>query len=373
MNLDGGDVKVLLKNPCNMLYTDGKLIYYQLKGSQKYLYSMKMDGSQSVALLKTNCNKPIIMKDEIHYLNEKGNICVYSIKNRENKIVSDCKANYYNLNEQYIYYTDKKGLCRIDKEGKNFKRIYTNGYASTINIIGDYIFFNIGDGYCKIKNDESEYTEYFDNYNGLLALHAPYDAVIKNTNNKVKIEKAKTLFKKTFFIADYLKVKTVIFHTGYSAIKENFPGYKEKYMEKQIEFWKEYIKSYEHAGIMAVLENTNESMPEILIKIVDAINSDNLKLCIDTGHINFKPNVTAKLQEWIEKEDNRLRHMHLHNNYGFWDDHNSLLKGSINFKELFKTLQNQNLNPDLSLEIFDYNQTIESVNYLRNELLKQEN
>ena len=160
MDLDGRNIKVLLNKPCSMLYVDGERAYYQLKGSEKYLYTMNTDGSQPTLLLKASCNKPVILSDKIYYLNDKGNICLFTVKDSQQKIISKSNAACFNVSKEYICYSDKTGIYRMDKEGIEVKKIST-AYTKTINVIGDYIFFNAGEGYCKIKNDGSEYTEYF--------------------------------------------------------------------------------------------------------------------------------------------------------------------------------------------------------------------
>ena len=102
----------------------------------------------------------MVLPDKIYYLNDEGNICLLTTQNGQQKIISKLKADYFNVSKEYIYYSDKNGLYRMDTEGKAAIKIFT-AYAKTINVIGDYIFFNTGDGYCKIKNDGSEYTEYY--------------------------------------------------------------------------------------------------------------------------------------------------------------------------------------------------------------------
>jgi sugar phosphate isomerase/epimerase len=114
---------------------------------------------------------------------------------------------------------------------------------------------------------------------------------------------------------------------------------------------------------MAVIENTSEKTPDILLEIIKKVDSDKLKLCIDTGHVNHKTDMSV--EEWIEDEGDSLYYMHLHNNWKVLDDHNSLLNGTINFTEVFKFLKQNNLTPGLSLEISDYDAAMESLNFVR--------
>lgn len=200
-------------------------------------------------------------------------------------------------------------------------------------------------------------------FKGKLSIHAPYSAVVDPYAGKGKREKSAELLKNTLYVAQTLGASIVNYHTGFSLVKEHLPNYVEDFLNAQIDFWGAYIHGFEKAGIVAVLENTTEYDPELLIKIVDSVNSDNFKLCIDTGHINNKPH--SDIVPWILNEGQRLHHMHLHNNYGILDEHNSLLKGSIDFKPLIQTLKENDLRPSLLLEIFDYEETLKSLEFLR--------
>ncbi|OGH97915.1 MAG: hypothetical protein A2104_00910 [Candidatus Melainabacteria bacterium GWF2_32_7] len=208
------------------------------------------------------------------------------------------------------------------------------------------------------------YKDALKDFNGKLALHGAYQKVNPVSKNPEKREFTIYRYSQSVEIAKILNVKTIVFHTGYDSFRR-WPeiGW---FIDEHVEFWKSFMKKLDGTDIIIVLENTDERKPEILIKIVDRVKSEKLKLCIDTGHVNHKTHMTVK--EWIEKEGNRLYHMHLHNNYKVLDDHNSLLKGTIDFKEVFETLKENNLTPNLSLEITDYEATMESLEFMRGQL-----
>lgn len=217
-----------------------------------------------------------------------------------------------------------------------------------------------------IDNLLPDYKSALNKFEGVLSLHAPFDAVYKLNQRDKKRELALARYNQALYLAKKLNAKTVIFHTGFSPLKERISNYRQEFIKEQAGFWKNFIKHFENAGIIAVLENTNENNPDVLIGIVDEVNSDNLKLCIDTGHANLRVITMINVLEWIKRENGRLYHMHLHNNYGLIDEHNSLLKGSVNFKEIFDTLKENHLSPNLSLEISNYSDVMESVKFIRN-------
>jgi sugar phosphate isomerase/epimerase len=55
--------------------------------------------------------------------------------------------------------------------------------------------------------------------------------------------------------------------------------------------------------------------------------------------------------------------MHFHNNYKDEDSHSSLLKGSLDIKEILLTLKEMHLYPQITFEIFDKEDLLESVEY----------
>ena len=171
-------------------------------------------------------------------------------------------------------------------------------------------------------------------------------------------------------VAKAIDAKTVVYHTGNEAtIKHR--GFQKAYSEDSIRFWKNYISAYENSNITAVQENVSENTYESILKIVDAINSPMLKASLDTGHVNVHSD--RKVTNWIEGYGKNLVHMHLHNNYGDDDSHLSLLKGTLDFDEIFDKIKELELNPILVLEIFTENDLYESVDYLRKKGVINEN
>ena len=61
-----------------------------------------------------------------------------------------------------------------------------------------------------------------------------------------------------------------------------------------------------------------------------------------------------------------LKHMHFHNNFKNEDSHSSLLKGSLDIKEILLTLKELQLYPQITFEIFNKEDLYESVEYFNN-------
>jgi sugar phosphate isomerase/epimerase len=207
----------------------------------------------------------------------------------------------------------------------------------------------------------SLYKNVLSDFKGKLSLHGFFFDLNPSSPDPEILKLTEHRYNQSFKIAKELKANTVVFHSGYNSLIKH-PDYNRDFINYQIDFWNHFIKRFEIENITVAIENTYEFTPDILIKLVDTVNSDHLKLCIDTGHTNI--NSMIDIPTWIEKISKRLHHMHLHNNYGAADEHSSLLRGNIDFKPVFSKLFEKNLNPNLVLEIFTAEETLESYGLL---------
>ena len=114
------------------------------------------------------------------------------------------------------------------------------------------------------------------------------------------------------------------------------------------------------------MENTYENSTEVITSAINHVNSKYLKACIDTGHVNI--NSSLSVYEWIDTLGENLHHMHLHNNFGDFDDHNSLLAGTLDFTKILSHLKASKLSPNLVIEVFNEKPAMESFEFIKNQL-----
>jgi len=253
------------------------------------------------------------------------------------------------------------------KINKDFKEVVSLARKLNLNIeIKAFVKNKVLDN---LENILPVYKDALKNFNGKLSMHGAFAGLCPVSDKTYRREKTIFRFNQTLEIAKELNVKLIVFHSGIDTFKSSnyedidFPRW---FVDSEAEFWNEYIKKLESLNITAVIENTSEKSPKILREIVERVNSDNLKLCIDTGHVNHK--TTLDVSDWIKETGENLYYMHLHNNYKLMDDHNSLLKGTIDFNKVFKTLKEIEISPGLSLEIADYKAAMESLDFVRKNL-----
>ena len=119
--------------------------------------------------------------------------------------------------------------------------------------------------------------------------------------------------------------------------------------------WKEISSLLARNGISMNLENHSEEYPDPIIELYKRINSKNVHLCIDPGHVNAFGKIGVC--EWLEKYPlGALREVHLADNKGDSDAHLPLGRGNVDIKAFFLALEKRkekiifNLEPKKRIE-----------------------
>lgn len=212
----------------------------------------------------------------------------------------------------------------------------------------------------KFDRLKSEYKEILKDFEGDVALHGFFSNLSIASKDPMIREISEKRYWQSFELAAELGAKTVIFHTCFNNLLKH-REYQENFFLKNIEFYKSFIEEFEREGIVATIENVHEKDNTFIRNLVGAINSSNLKVTLDVGHVNLHSDIAPS--DWIKDYGIMLHHMHLHNNFGDEDSHNSLKQGTVDFGEIVKTLKEMHLKPDITFEIFDKEALLESVDY----------
>lgn len=114
----------------------------------------------------------------------------------------------------------------------------------------------------------------------------------------------------------------------------------------------DYAEKY---GIILCLENMPchdfcISTPEETLEVIKKVNRENVKMCVDTGHI---PAYSRNLDvaEEILKCGEYIKVLHVHDNYGGADQHNFPGMGMIDWTEVMNSLKKIGFDGSFSLEL----------------------
>lgn len=161
-------------------------------------------------------------------------------------------------------------------------------------------------------------------------------------------------------LAGHYGIKRVILHSGFIP-QVHFPHW---FHEEGVKFWQELLALLP-ADVEICLENVMDPNPGLLTALVRKVNDPRLGLCLDVGHANVTESHT--LLQWLEAFRPYLRHVHLHNNDGKTDAHDTLDSGTIDMAAVLDWL-NANA-PEVTITIenmtcYDSVQWLEKEGYL---------
>lgn len=175
-------------------------------------------------------------------------------------------------------------------------------------------------------------------HNVEVVLHLPH-GFRSDLLNEEQYDLVLQRFKDAIDFAKLFDVKKLTLHLG----SFNNPSLGRKYfVDKSIEIVK-VLASYCYP-MNLMIENMpgyNELgySPDELKEIIEKSNMDNVKLIFDFGHANVSE---YKIEEYLQKLDKYLYHLHISDNNGLSDQHKPIGEGNINYKEIFKLLENYN-------------------------------
>lgn len=146
-------------------------------------------------------------------------------------------------------------------------------------------------------------------------------------------------FLQLFDMAQMLKPKVVVFHSGYE--KWKYASKIDLWMEGSLITWSNLLPKAEEADVRIAIENVFEDDPLNLRLLMEKMRSQYFGICFDTGHFNLFS--TTPLKEWLRQLAPYLIELHLHDNDKSADDHKAIGDGTFDFNTLFSTLKGENL------------------------------
>ncbi len=177
-------------------------------------------------------------------------------------------------------------------------------------------------------------------------MHGPFTEIIPASIDSRAIKLGLDRLNEAYKFASRLGIKSMVVHTGYvSQIYQ-----KGWHKEKSVYFWKKFMED-KPLDFKIFIENVFEDEPFTLIEMIDEIDDERIKICLDTGHCNVYKKGTISVTEWMDIIGHRLGHMHIHNNFGDRDEHLSILEGDINFDDVINKLIEIDKNNDITITI----------------------
>jgi sugar phosphate isomerase/epimerase len=194
-----------------------------------------------------------------------------------------------------------------------------------------------------------------------ITFHAPFmDLRPAALDDKIRQASLDRL-KQVFDLTPYFHPLKIVCHPSFD--ERYYVNCDDLWLENSIKTWTELIALAKDAKTIIALENVYEKDPHILRRLFDALSSDSICFCLDTGHFNvfsYEP-----LNIWLKELGKYLGHLHLHDNHGKADEHLPVGNGTFPFAELFETLRTIGAKPTMTLEAHDQADLWQSLNNVK--------
>ncbi|NJL96069.1 MAG: sugar phosphate isomerase/epimerase [Anaerolineae bacterium] len=115
------------------------------------------------------------------------------------------------------------------------------------------------------------------------------------------------------------------------------------------------IAQAEQQGCTLVIENIRDRLPGLLLALVRALDSDAVRMSLDTGHayLHHITQGAPPVDYWVREAGPLLAHVHLQDNDAYTDRHWTPGDGNIPWRSVMQTLAALPEQPRLILELAD--------------------
>ena len=145
-------------------------------------------------------------------------------------------------------------------------------------------------------------------YKPSLTVHAPFmDLSPGAVDIKVR-EITVQRFLQVFAVAEALRPKVIVFHSGYE--KWKYAHNIDMWLEGSLKTWEQFFNIAARIGTKIAIENIFEDEPTSLRLLMEKAGSELFGICFDTGHCNLFSRVP--LEEWLRQLRPYIIELHLH-------------------------------------------------------------
>ena len=172
-----------------------------------------------------------------------------------------------------------------------------------------------------------------------------FDLVPGGSDTRLR-EVSREKLRRAFDLIPLFKPRSIVCHLGYDQEKHSYRL--EEWVANSLDTWGELIRLAGENDTLVMFENTYESSPDIHLRLFEELKADNLRFCLDTGHLAAYAG--TGWQVWLDVLLPYLGQLHLHDNRGERDDHIAIGHGCFDFVSLLTFLKDKKCLPLITLE-----------------------
>lgn len=167
----------------------------------------------------------------------------------------------------------------------------------------------------------------------VVMVHAPFIDLVPGSLEAEIVELTARRHDEVLGIATSLGARAIIFHSGFNPLVRG-PEYRPQWLASTTAYFARLMS--QHRGFTFLLENMWEPDPSPLVDLIDAINSPQLRACLDVGHVQIYGQQPP--DAWVHALGVRLGHLHLNDNPGDWDQELALGTGKVPIAAVFSAI-----------------------------------
>lgn len=202
-------------------------------------------------------------------------------------------------------------------------------------------------------------------YDLIYTVHSPFsDINISSLNKNIRKESIRQI-KYCIFAVHEIGGEVLTFHPGrHSAATSKSRENTKKILFESLKEISDFNKDY---GVTIALENmpdtfiTTMRVSHEVLEVLEKKQLSGIKHTMDVGHLETN---NVDIGEYIHDLKDYLVHIHLHDNFGEFDNHLPIGEGNINFPKIFRALEDIKYNGKIILEMTKTEDIIKSRKYL---------
>jgi len=177
-------------------------------------------------------------------------------------------------------------------------------------------------------------------------LHAPFHDLVPGALDPEILKATRNKLAKAFALIPVFKPRAVVCHLDFEPDKHR--AKEEAWFGHALATWRQLLAVARQHRTEMMLENTYETEPAQLIRMLATLDSPYARFCLDVGHVMAFAG--SSWQQWLPQLEPWLGQIHLHDNDGRTDSHLAVGEGIFDFTGLFDYLRGQGLKPLITLE-----------------------
>ncbi|MCD4784758.1 MAG: sugar phosphate isomerase/epimerase [Candidatus Eremiobacteraeota bacterium] len=194
-----------------------------------------------------------------------------------------------------------------------------------------------------------------------LIMHGPlFDLSLTSRDSEIANISSRR-YEQALYAARSLNIEKIVFHTQYNT-QLRLPAYIKSWLNGTAEFFSKVLEKAGNEKITIFIENMFDEDPDLIGKLMETVSSPRIGVCLDVGHVNVYSVYPPSY--WIKKLSPYLKYFHLSDNSGKVDKHLPLGRGTLDFCEIFKTIEEERIYPEFCIEMYSEKDHWESIEYL---------